>query len=181
MSWTRTELRAGCGIDFDHLRFAGQCNRDLLHNRVLNLARPTPGHPEFSEDRSLRLQNFRPEVAFCDLDRQCLVPARIHFSVLSSLQISFRHDACQRPPICVDAFASATYGLLGLGRGSVVKPNVQKTGPLGQWQLSVSARGFPASPTLPPPIPHLHYTVTTPYPPRILTVVPSNRLLEVLR
>jgi hypothetical protein len=60
----KTEVRAGCGIDSDHLHFAGQCNRDLLHNRVLNLARPARGHPEIHQDWSLRLQNLCPEVAF---------------------------------------------------------------------------------------------------------------------
>jgi hypothetical protein len=47
----RTEVRAGCSIDSDHFRFAGQCDPDLLHNRVLNLARRAPGHPEIHQDR----------------------------------------------------------------------------------------------------------------------------------
>ena len=51
----RAEVAAGGGIDVDYLRSAGQSNRDLIQNRVLNLATSTPGHAELHEDRLLRV------------------------------------------------------------------------------------------------------------------------------
>lgn len=78
----KAEVGIAVGIDFDHLRVAGQCSRDLFQDQVEDLARPTPGRPELNQDRLLRLQDLCPEIAFCDLDGPCLVAASVHFSIL---------------------------------------------------------------------------------------------------
>lgn len=78
----KAEVGTGVGIDFDHLRFAGQCSRDLFQDQVEDLTRPTPGRPELNQDRLLRLQDLCPEIAFFDLAGPCLVAASVHFSIV---------------------------------------------------------------------------------------------------